>query len=201
MCRALPLFVSSRSHFTDVLSSAAHTQGKTLQAISLLYTLVRQGFEAGKPVCRRALIVCPTSLVSNWRNELAKWCGDRIKCVALSESNKEKVISGISDYLNPRGEFPVLIISYETFRLHVRRLKGPYACDLMICDEAHRLKNDETATYKALNSLPCLVCISIHSHPCTITAVLWSNSYVICDGCFVICVIETYFIVRYSNAK
>jgi hypothetical protein len=48
-------------------------------------------------------------------------------------------------------------LSYETFRLHAKRFKGPYACDLMICDEAHRLKNDETRTYKALDSLPCLV--------------------------------------------
>ncbi len=39
--------------------------GKTLQAISLLWTLLRQGPD-GQPVAKRVVIVCPTSLVSNW---------------------------------------------------------------------------------------------------------------------------------------
>lgn len=46
-------------------------------------------------------------------------------------------------------------MSYETFRLHVERLRVPGGCDLLICDEAHRLKNDATLTNKALDSLPC----------------------------------------------
>ena len=43
----------------------------------------------------------------------------------------------------------VLIVSYETFRLHCERFRRPGACDLLICDEAHRLKNDQTLTNKA----------------------------------------------------
>jgi hypothetical protein len=42
----------------------------------------------------------------------------------------------------------VLIVSYETFRLHADKFKGPDSCDLLICDEAHRLKNDQTLTNK-----------------------------------------------------
>lgn len=42
----------------------------------------------------------------------------------------------------------VLIISYETFRLHALRFSAPEACDLLICDEAHRLKSDQTLTSK-----------------------------------------------------
>lgn len=42
----------------------------------------------------------------------------------------------------------MLILSYETFRLHEERFRGDNVCDLLICDEAHRLKNDQTLTNK-----------------------------------------------------
>ena len=128
--------------------------GKTLQSITLLYTLLTQGMGDG-PLVKRAVIVCPTSLVSNWANEIKKWCGSRIKCVALSESSREKAIMGIADFLSPRREYPVLIVSYETFRLHVEKFDTESSCDFLICDEAHRLKNAETLTYTALANLPC----------------------------------------------
>jgi DNA repair and recombination RAD54-like protein len=51
--------------------------------------------------------------------------------------------------------FNVLIVSYETIRTHIARLvKHPDCCDLLVCDEAHRLKNNENQTSKALASLP-----------------------------------------------
>lgn len=40
----------------------------------------------------------------------------------------------------------VLIISYETFRMHSLKFNQNGSCDLLICDEAHRLKNDQTLT-------------------------------------------------------
>ena len=47
----------------------------------------------------------------------------------------------------------VLILSYETFRLHEERFRGDSVCDLLICDEAHRLKNDQTLTNKVAHLL------------------------------------------------
>lgn len=49
----------------------------------------------------------------------------------------------------------VLILSYEAFRIHAERFTVPGACDLLICDEAHRLKNDATLTSRALGGLAC----------------------------------------------
>lgn len=46
---------------------------------------------------------------------------------------------------------------WQTFRLHSKRFyeKPDSCCDLLICDEAHRLKNSETATNQALAGLKC----------------------------------------------
>ncbi|CAI8587210.1 unnamed protein product [Vicia faba] len=128
--------------------------GKTLQSITLLYTLICQGFD-GKPMVRKAIIVTPTSLVSNWEAEINKWVGQRIRLVALCETTREDVISGINSFTSPRSNLQVLIVSYETFRMHSSKFSDTGSCDLLICDEAHRLKNDQTITNRALAALPC----------------------------------------------
>ena len=130
--------------------------GKTLQSIALLYTLLTQGFDKGRSTARRVLIVTPTSLVANWRNEIRKWLEERVSAIAISESSKGDVVDAVSSFLHPRSTTSVLIISYDTFRLHSALfMKASDACDLMICDEAHRLKNSKTSTYTALDALPC----------------------------------------------
>ena len=42
-----------------------------------------------------------------------------------------------------------MIVSYETFRIHAERFNSPDAVGLIMCDEAHRLKNGDTLTNKA----------------------------------------------------
>ncbi|KAB1993614.1 hypothetical protein ES319_D13G042800v1 [Gossypium barbadense] len=128
--------------------------GKTLQSITLLYTLLRQGFD-GKPMVKKAIIVTPTSLVSNWEAEIKKWVGQRVQLIALCESSRDDVVSGIDSFTSPRSLLQVLIVSYETFRMHSSKFCQSEACDLLICDEAHRLKNDQTITNRALAALSC----------------------------------------------
>ncbi|KAI6677932.1 hypothetical protein NL676_038728 [Syzygium grande] len=128
--------------------------GKTLQSITLLYTLLRQGFD-GKPMVKKAIIVTPTSLVSNWEAEINKWLGDRVQLIALCESTRDDVILGIDRFTSPHSSLQVLIISYETFRMHSSKFSHNESCELLICDEAHRLKNDQTLTNRALAALSC----------------------------------------------
>ena len=130
--------------------------GKTLQAIALLWTMLKQGARCGHPVSR-AIIVTPTSLIFNWQAELKKWLGDRVNAVALMCTSRADVLSGIHEFLSPRRGHPdVLIISYETFRLHVSQFDDrPDCCDLMILDEAHRMKNGDCLTTRTLDSIPC----------------------------------------------
>eukprot|EP00873_Tetraselmis_striata_P027428 jgi/Tetstr1/447692/TSEL_035049.t1 len=131
--------------------------GKTLQGISLLWTLLKSGHAelGGSPIAKRIIIVCPTSLVNNWDSECEKWLKGRVRTLPLCESSRDDVIQSIAMFLSPRNMHQVLIVSYETFRLHADRFKSPSSCDLLICDEAHRLKNDATLTNQALDSLAC----------------------------------------------
>ncbi|KAJ4967147.1 hypothetical protein NE237_018996 [Protea cynaroides] len=128
--------------------------GKTLQSITLLYTLLHHGFDR-KPLVKKAIIVTPTSLVSNWESEIKKWVGERVNLIALCESSRDDVVSGIDSFTRPHSHLQVLIVSYETFRMHSSKFDQSDSCDLLICDEAHRLKNDQTLTNRALAALSC----------------------------------------------
>jgi DNA repair and recombination RAD54-like protein len=46
--------------------------GKTLQCIALLWTLLKQSPQPGKPAIEKCIIACPSSLVRNWANELGE---------------------------------------------------------------------------------------------------------------------------------
>nr|XP_020639027.1 DNA repair and recombination protein RAD54-like [Pogona vitticeps] len=128
--------------------------GKTLQCITLMWTLLRQSPDC-KPEIDKAVVVSPSSLVKNWYNEVGKWLGGRIQPLAIDGGSKDEIDNKLAGFMNQRGlriPSPILIISYETFRLHAEVLqKG--SVGMVICDEGHRLKNSDNQTYQALNSL------------------------------------------------
>mmetsp|Transcript_9495 Transcript_9495/g.13456 ORF Transcript_9495/g.13456 Transcript_9495/m.13456 type:complete len:1151 (+) Transcript_9495:176-3628(+) len=130
--------------------------GKTLQSVALIYTLMKTGITANKEsTAKRVIVVCPCSLVKNWDNEFTKWLGPgTVKILALAESDRKTVEKSMDIFVKTKM-FNILIVSYETLRSHVGRLnKRKDSCDLLVCDEAHRLKNNDNQTSKALASLP-----------------------------------------------
>ncbi|KAI1306524.1 DNA repair and recombination -like protein [Halotydeus destructor] len=132
--------------------------GKTLQCIALLWTLLRQGPDC-KPIVEKAIIVAPSSLVKNWANEIIKWLKTAFPKppnALVCEGGKE-VRKDLQQYMAASGRMifnPVLIISYETFRMHAEVLQSA-DIGLVICDEGHRLKNKDNQTYLALKDLKC----------------------------------------------
>lgn len=128
--------------------------GKTLQSITILHTLLRGGFRRGEPAARKALIVCPTSLVGNWESELTKWLGHKAPhTLTLGSIEPLEAMRRVGMFrAQSRASGMVLILSYEMARKYIDELLGADV-GLLICDEAHRLKNDKTATAQALDRL------------------------------------------------
>jgi DNA repair and recombination RAD54-like protein len=128
--------------------------GKTLQCITLVWTLLRQSPEGG-PTVTKVAIVTPSSLVKNWYKEFSKWLGSRVSALPIDSGTKDEIDKKLAAFMGQNGRYipqPVLIISYETFRLHAEVLhRGKIG--LVICDEGHRLKNSENQTYTALNAV------------------------------------------------
>jgi hypothetical protein len=63
--------------------------GKTLQVISLIWTLLKQGTDRSRNFIEKAIIVCPASLTHNWKSEFRKWVGGRrIAPIAVTDGGK-----------------------------------------------------------------------------------------------------------------
>ncbi|QLQ79235.1 hypothetical protein HG537_0B05820 [Torulaspora globosa] len=131
--------------------------GKTLQCIALMWTLLRQGPQ-GKRLIDKCIIVCPSSLVNNWANELVKWLGpNTLSPLAIDGKKSSSVAESIRSWAQAQGRNivkPVLIISYETLRRNVENLRNTRV-GLMLADEGHRLKNADSLTFTSLDSIDC----------------------------------------------
>lgn len=123
--------------------------GKTLQTIALLWTLLKQNpvYEEA-PVIKKALIVCPVTLINNWRKEFRKWLGNERLGVFVVEDKKTR----LTDFTMGKA-YSVMIIGYEKLRLVQADLqKGP-GIDIVIADEGHRLKTAQNKSALAIKSL------------------------------------------------
>ena len=122
--------------------------GKTIQAVTLIWTLLRQGLN-GLPAAKKVMVVAPSSLVGNWQNEFKKWLGDKApRCVSVASSGK-KTDQALSDM--EYGYAEILIISYDQLRIHIEKIEKIQDWGLIVCDEGHRLKNADIKCSQAVN--------------------------------------------------
>ena len=114
--------------------------GKTVQAIAALRLLLR------KPGIERAIIVAPASLVLNWERELERW-GPELVVRRLAGSAADR----FAYYLLP---IAVLIATYEQVSVDALDRVPDGTFDIVILDEAQRIKNYSSRTAFACRLLP-----------------------------------------------
>ena len=115
--------------------------GKTVQTATALALLLN-----GRNEIRRVLIVAPASLTTNWMAELETWAPSlTVRRVQGTVRDREAF------YLLP---IPVLVSSYEQIRQDGLDRIPSGAFDLVVLDEAQRIKNRDSTTALACRLLP-----------------------------------------------
>jgi SWI/SNF-related matrix-associated actin-dependent regulator 1 of chromatin subfamily A len=122
--------------------------GKTIQAIGWLEL---------HPELRPAIIVVPSSLKLNWEREIQKWSNSNQKIQILSGTKNKEQLYG-----------DVIIVNYDILRNTYKTIGGKkkevpntgwvdyiiqYNPKVLILDEAHKIKNNQTAQTKSVKKL------------------------------------------------
>lgn len=113
--------------------------GKTVQALAVLYMRKCNG-AAVNP----SMIVCPTSLLENWRAESNKFTPG-LSVLIINGSERSNLFRSIQDY-------DVIITSYALLRRDIFEYSD-LEFDYVILDEAQHIKNPRTANAQACREL------------------------------------------------
>jgi superfamily II DNA or RNA helicase len=111
--------------------------GKTIQAIAATEILARYLGVS------RVLVVCPTSLKYQWQSEISRFSGRAARVMAGSRAQRQKEFSA-DDFCK--------ITNYEKLKPDLD-LIAEWAPELVIVDEAQRIKNWNTIAARALKRI------------------------------------------------
>ncbi|MGO7556827.1 DEAD/DEAH box helicase [Rhizobium johnstonii] len=112
--------------------------GKTIQIIALLLGNRPSNNEP-------ALIICPTSLIANWRNEILRF-GPELSVLIHRGPYRAGTTRGLQ-----RAQ--IVLATYDTVVNDIAIFSG-MTWSWVICDEAQALKNPDSARRKAIASIP-----------------------------------------------
>ncbi len=116
--------------------------GKTMQTITAIRLLLRAGH------VRRVLLICPKPLIPNWQREFKAWAEELPLTVLEGDAARRRML-----WQMPA---PILLANYELLvrdwadMLDDERPKF----DLVVLDEAQRIKNRNSCTSETARSIP-----------------------------------------------
>ncbi len=115
--------------------------GKTMQAITAIRLLLHAG------EIRSALLVCPKPLVTNWQREFHRWAPE-LPLVAIEGDSARRRWQWLL------GDAPVKVANYEILQRDKQILADEnLAFDLVVLDEAQRIKNRSGATSQVVREI------------------------------------------------
>lgn len=114
--------------------------GKSLQVISFVLSEIEKAEETEN---KRTLIVCPASLVYNWKSEIEKFAPS-LSVVMVTGNADDRAVS-----IQDSGKRDILITSYDLLRRDVVHYEdAEFFCQVI--DEAQYIKNSGTQAAKAV---------------------------------------------------
>jgi len=117
--------------------------GKTVMTLVALKLLMQQA------KVHKALIVCPPSVLHEWRRHLDEWTPELVTTFVRGQKELRKLLWGFPSH--------VYVTAYSTLRNDVRSglLPKDYKkqFDVVVIDEAHHIKNPNTAQSRSVKTL------------------------------------------------
>lgn len=112
--------------------------GKTIQAIAACVLLAKL-----KQV-QRVLVVCPASLKAEWEEQIARFCDQSTRLVFGSKAQRHAAYQAPAFFT---------IVNYEQVLGDAEEINGTLKPDVIVLDEAQRIKNWQTKTARRVKSL------------------------------------------------
>lgn len=130
-------FLTERDH---ALLADQMGLGKTVQTITAMRVVHKS--RAGS----KSLVIAPAALLLNWEEELATWAPELVcrRLVGKTADRRALLMLPVS----------VLLASYETVRRDIKLVEQARPFDLVIIDEAQRIKNSSSAAAAACRLVP-----------------------------------------------
>ncbi|QDT49292.1 ATP-dependent helicase HepA [Symmachiella dynata] len=116
--------------------------GKTMQTITAIRLLLRSG------QVRRVLLVCPKPLIPNWQREFKLWAEELPITTLEGDSARRNMLWNMPGVPILLANYEVVVRDFETFG------DDPPKYDLVILDEAQRIKNRDSRTAAMIRSIP-----------------------------------------------
>jgi len=117
--------------------------GKTLQMIAVF-----QAYKEENPKGKTSIVICPSSLLLNWNNEINKFAPElKIEVIHGTITERKKKIANLENY-------DIIVTSYDLLKRDIELYQAKdYEFKYIVADEAQYIKNNNTQNSKAIKEI------------------------------------------------